>query len=180
VAWFTDVLGLEETTREGQSVYLRGAGEWLHSSLVVTEGPEPALGHTAWRAYGLGDPEAVATHPDRSEHAIGWVDASVGHGPAFRFHAPVGRHVHEVFWDVHRYAASPELATDIPNRPQRYAGRGVGARYIDHVTVASPRHAFGHRVPARDDGPSPHGVDRARAGVQRVRDDDRQRDPLDA
>src|SRR3954447_10134066 len=38
VDWMIDVLGLEETAREGQSVYLRGWAEWLHSSLVVTEG----------------------------------------------------------------------------------------------------------------------------------------------
>ena len=44
VRWFVDVLGLELTTQQGQSAYLRGWGEWLHSSLIVTEGPAPALG----------------------------------------------------------------------------------------------------------------------------------------
>ena len=38
VRWMVDVLGLEETTRDGQSVYLRGWAEWLHSSLIITEG----------------------------------------------------------------------------------------------------------------------------------------------
>ena len=38
VDWMVNVLGLEETAREGQSVYLRGWAEWLHSSLIVTEG----------------------------------------------------------------------------------------------------------------------------------------------
>ncbi len=154
VDWYVDVLGLEETGRVGQSVYLRGWAEWLHSSLIVTEAPQPGLGHIGWRAYGPGDPEAVAKRLDGSEHAIGWVDESVGHGPAFRFHAPAGRQVHEVFWEVERYAAPPELATDNPSRPQRYTGRGAGARYIDHVTVASPnmlgdidflRETTGHR-----------------------------------
>ena len=45
VSWMVDVLGLEETTREGQSVYLRGWAEWLHSSLVVTEGRSGARTH---------------------------------------------------------------------------------------------------------------------------------------
>src|SRR5918997_1654249 len=35
--WFVDVLGLELTSQEGQSAYLRGWGEWLHSSLVLNE-----------------------------------------------------------------------------------------------------------------------------------------------
>src|SRR3954452_20417443 len=80
VAWLVDVLGLEETTREGQSVYLRGWAEWLHSSLVVTEGPQPAVGHIAWRTYGPDDPETIAQRLGDSEDVIGWVESSVGHG----------------------------------------------------------------------------------------------------
>jgi catechol 2,3-dioxygenase len=156
--WMTDVLGLEETTREGQSVYLRGWAEWLHSSLVVTEGPEPAVGHIAWRAYGPGDPEVVAQRLDGEECAIGWLDQSVGHGPAFRYRAPSGGHVHEVFWEVERYQAPPEKAEpDFQNRPQRFPARGAGARYIDHVTIATPEieadtdfyRALGYRQTAR-------------------------------
>jgi catechol 2,3-dioxygenase len=45
VEWFTDVLGLQESGREGQSVYLRAWGEFFHHTLVVTEGAEPALVH---------------------------------------------------------------------------------------------------------------------------------------
>jgi catechol 2,3-dioxygenase len=138
VRWMIDVLGLEETTREGQSVYLRGWAEWLHSSLIVTEGPEPALGHIAWRTYGPDDPEIVAARLEGQENAIGWVESSVGHGRAYRYHAPVGRHVHEVLWEAELYHAPPEKAeADFQNRPQRFSARGVAARYIDHVTIAT-------------------------------------------
>jgi catechol 2,3-dioxygenase len=138
VDWMVNVLGLEVTTQQGQSTYLRGFAEWLHSSLVVTEGPEPALGHIAWRTYGPGDPELVAERLKGTDHAIGWVQDSVGHGPAFRYRAPAGGHVHEVFWEVDRYVAPPEKAEpDLLNRPQRNPMRGAGARYIDHVTIAS-------------------------------------------
>jgi catechol 2,3-dioxygenase len=75
VRWMADVLGLEETAREGQSVYLRGWAEWLHSSLIVTEGPEPALGHIAWRTYGPDDPEIVARRFEGQDNAIGWVES---------------------------------------------------------------------------------------------------------
>lgn len=139
VRWMTDVLGLEETTREGQSVYLRGWAEWLHSSLIVTEGPQTALGHIAWRTYGPDDPELVAQRLAGSDSAIGWVEESVGHGRAFRYHAPVGRHVHEVFWETERYKAPTEKAEpDFQNRPQRFSVRGAAARYLDHVTIATP------------------------------------------
>src|SRR5581483_1004043 len=75
VRWLVDVLGLEETTREGQSVYLRGWAEWLHSTLIVTEGPEPSVGHIGWRTYGPGDPDLVADRLSGSGLEIGWVDA---------------------------------------------------------------------------------------------------------
>lgn len=139
VQWMVHVLGLEETTREGQSVYLRGWAEWLHSSLIVTEGAAPAVGHIGWRAYGPDDPVTVAKRLAGSQDAIGWVESSVGHGRAFRYHAPAGRHVHEIFWETELYDAPPEKAEpDFQNRPQKFPGRGAQARYIDHVTVASP------------------------------------------
>lgn len=139
VQWMTDVFGLEETTRTGQSVYLRGWAEWLHSSLIVTEGREPAIDHIAWRTYGPDDPDIIARRLGDTDQAIGWIDSAVGHGRAFRYYAPYGRQVHEVFWEVERYQAPPDKREpDFQNRPQRYPACGAGARYIDHVTVASP------------------------------------------
>jgi catechol 2,3-dioxygenase len=134
VAWMVDVLGLEETTREGQSVYLRGWAEWLHSSLIVTEGPEPGLGRIGWRTYGPGDAELVA-----GRVAGEWVGERPGRGAAYAYRSPVGGHLNEVFWEVERYVAPPEKAEkDLQNRPQRFPGRGAQASYIDHVTVATP------------------------------------------
>jgi catechol 2,3-dioxygenase len=60
VDFWTNVIGLEETTREGQSVYLRGWGDRFHHTLVLTEGAEPGLGHVGWRAFGEQELEAAA------------------------------------------------------------------------------------------------------------------------
>src|SRR4051794_10914835 len=137
VDWFVDVLGLELTTTEGQSAYLRGWGDFLHHTLVVTEGDEPALDHVGWRTYGPTDVDTIAQRIDPSlAEGLGWVDASVGHGRSFRFRAPSG-HVNEVFWETELYEAPPELQTDMRSRPQKYTGRGAAARYIDHVTINS-------------------------------------------
>src|SRR4051812_244473 len=132
VAWYTQVLGMEETERDGQSVYLRAWGEELHSSLIVTEGPQAGLGHIGWRTAGPADVDTLAQRLEGQ-----WVEASLGHGRAFRYKGPGGQ-THEVFWDVERYTAPPELATTFPGRPQRYTGRGVAVRYLDHVTVCTP------------------------------------------
>jgi|tagenome__1003787_1003787.scaffolds.fasta_scaffold20827700_1 catechol 2,3-dioxygenase len=139
VQWMIDVLGLEETERDGQSVYLRGWAEWLHSSLIVTEGKEPGLGRVGWRTYGPGDPELVAKRMEGAGTGVGWVGERPGRGAAYQYRAPFGGHLHEVFWEVDRYQAPPEMAEPhILNRPQRNPNRGAQARYIDHVTIASP------------------------------------------
>ncbi|HKP05948.1 MAG TPA: VOC family protein [Microbacterium sp.] len=139
VNWMKQVLGLEETTRNGQSVYLRGWAEWLHSSLIVTEAPEPGIGRIGWRAYGPGDAETIAKRLDGTEEAVGWVDDWTGHGATYQYRSPFGRHLHEIFWDVDLYQA-PEGQFDpaMPNRPQKYVNRGAGARYLDHITFPSP------------------------------------------
>jgi catechol 2,3-dioxygenase len=132
--FYTDVLGLEVSGREGQSVYLRGWGEWSFHSLQLTEAPEPGLGHTGWRAWS---PEALEIAVARLQHAgagEGWLEDSVGHGPAFRYRGP-GGHLQEIFWEIERYEAPEEQRSPFPNRPQRYRPRGVAPRQIDHVTV---------------------------------------------
>ena len=137
VRWFTDVLGLQESGREGQSVYLRAWGEFFHHNLVVTEGPEPGLVHIGWRTSGPEELEQAASRVEASGRGEGWQEATTGHGPAYRYRGPGGQ-LHEVFWEVERWQAPPELVTDFPGRPQKYPRHGVGVRYIDHVTVATP------------------------------------------
>jgi catechol 2,3-dioxygenase len=133
-AFLTDVIGLEESHREGQSIYFRAWGEWLHSSLVVTESETSGLGHASWRTRGPEDLKTIVKQISKTTDGEGWVEDSVGHGPAFRFRAPEG-HLHEVFWETELYEAPPEMASRYPNRPQRFNPRGCGVRRIDHVTL---------------------------------------------
>lgn len=132
--FFTDVFGLEESGRDGQSVFLRGWGEWDHHSLKLTEAPQPGLAHTAWRA---ASPEALEEGVRRLQAGgagEGWFENSVGHGPAYRYRGP-GGHLHELLWEVERYSPPPELASSYPCRPQAYRPRGIAPRQIDHLTV---------------------------------------------
>ena len=146
--FYTDVLGLEESGREGRSVYLRGWGERFFHSLQLTESDRPGLGHVAWRAQG---PEQLRVAAARVEGE--WVEPSTGQGDTYRYVGP-GGHVHELFWDVERYAPPRGLESPFPNRPQRFVPRGVAARQIDHVTIATAdpggdaawyRDTLGHR-----------------------------------
>jgi catechol 2,3-dioxygenase len=134
--FLVDVLGLEESGRSGKSIFLRGWGEFYYHSLQVTEAAAAGLGHIGWRASGPAELEDVARLMQAKGSGLGWVDGDAGHGRAYRYQAP-GGHIHEIFWDVTRYVAPPHLVSPFPNRPQRYAPRGVGARSLDHVTIAS-------------------------------------------
>ena len=132
--FFVDVLGMEEESRDGASVYLRGWGDYLRYSLKLTEAPRPGLGHLALRAWS---PEAL----DRRVAAIeatglgrGWVEGDVGHGPAFRFTDPDG-HLFELFYEAERYVPPEHLRPSWKNQPQRYVGRGAGVKRLDHVNV---------------------------------------------
>jgi catechol 2,3-dioxygenase len=132
--FFTDMIGLFESGRQGQSVYLRGWRNFFHHDLILTEGPQPALGHIGWRAAG---PEALNTAVLRLEAAgagEGWDDGEVGRGPAYRYKSP-GGHVHEIFWEAERWKPPAALAPTFPNRPQKHVARGAGAHHIDHVTI---------------------------------------------
>jgi catechol 2,3-dioxygenase len=129
--FYTDVLGLQESAREGQSVYLRGWGERFLHSLQLTESAAPGLGHIGWRTQGPEQLQEAASRVDGE-----WVEPSLGQGETFRYAGP-GGHVHELFWEVERYVAPPGLKSPFPNRPQRFVPRGVAARQIDHVTVAT-------------------------------------------
>jgi len=155
LGFFTDVLGMEVAGRQGQSVYLRGWSEWFHHSLKLTEGAAPGLVHVGWRAEGPAQLELAASRLEASGHGEGWHEDELGHGPAYRYRSPNGRHLHEIFWEVDRYEAPAELASTYPNRPQRYDARGVGVRYLDHVTINTRdiwadagwlRDTLGHRL----------------------------------
>ena len=135
-AFFTGALGLVETARADNSVYLRCWGEFYHHSVVLTAAKQPALGHAAWRSEGPDELVEAVSRIEASGIRGEWRDASIGHGRAYRFRGP-GGHAHEVFWEVERYAAPAELRSTFPERPQRMMSRGIAPRQLDHVTVST-------------------------------------------
>jgi catechol 2,3-dioxygenase len=148
LSFYRDVVGLEESGRAGQSVYLRAWGEWSHHSLQITEAAQPGLGHVGWRTCSPDDLATAVSRLEAEGAGEGWFEGSVGHGSAFRFRGP-GGHLQELFWESERYVAPAEMRSPYPNRPQRFVPRGVAPRQIDHVTLmtADP---YGHALWCRD------------------------------
>jgi catechol 2,3-dioxygenase len=151
--FYTQVLGLAESDRRGDSVYLRGWGEFFHHSVQLTASDAPGLGHIGWRSDGREQLEKAVARIEETGRGEGWHEDSAGHGPAYRYRSP-GGHLHEIFWEVDRYKPPPEMVSTFPNRAQRFVPRGAAARSLDHVTIASNclqedvdwyRETLGHR-----------------------------------
>jgi catechol 2,3-dioxygenase len=136
VDFMRDVMGLYESERSEKSVYLRAWGDHFHHSVVVTEAGWSGLGHAGWRAQSPEALHAAVGRLEASGRGVGWLDEAIGHGRAYRYRGP-GGHAHEIFWDVERFNAPPELTSPFPARPQRFAPRGVAVRQLDHLTVTT-------------------------------------------
>src|SRR5512139_7556 len=72
VHFFVEVMGMIESDRRGDSVYLRGWDDYEHHSLKLTAGEIPMLGHCAWR---VSSPQALQRRVaalERSNLGQGW------------------------------------------------------------------------------------------------------------
>jgi catechol 2,3-dioxygenase len=134
LAFFTEVLGMEVESRQGQSVFLRGYGDYLRYSLKLTEASATGLGHMAFRTWSEEALERRVTAIERSGRGIGWNDGDLGHGPSYRFTDPDG-HPMEVFYQAERYVPPEHLRPALKNQPQRYVGRGAAVKRLDHVNL---------------------------------------------
>jgi catechol 2,3-dioxygenase len=127
--YFRDVLGMEVAGESGDSVYLRGFGDYERASLKLTAAAQAGVGHLAYRTMS---PEALERRVEALEGAGEWHDGDLGHGAAYSFLDPDGHRL-ELFYESERYVAPPELRPALKNQPQRYTGRGAGVRHLDHV-----------------------------------------------
>jgi len=134
LAFFVNVLGMTETTRQGDSVYLRGWDDYEHHSLKLTAAKTAGMGHFAYRA---SSPEALSHRVaiiERAGFGCGWTDNHVGHGPAYGFKTPDG-HDMELYYETEWYAPPPELKPSLKNQAMRFPGRGANARRLDHLNL---------------------------------------------
>jgi catechol 2,3-dioxygenase len=134
--FYVNVLGLTQVAAADGSVFLRAWGEFLSYSLQLVEGEQPEVRRIGWRADSDDDLRRAVDTLTADGVDGTWVEPNVGRGRAFQFRSP-GGHGHEIFWDVEPLALPAELASSLPNRRQKFAPVGVGARMIDHVTFGT-------------------------------------------
>jgi len=134
VWYFRDVLGMEVVHAKGQSVYLRGYGDYAAATVKLTEAKQPGVGCISWRAASAPALERRAKAIDATGLGLGWNESDYGRGRSYRFRDPDG-HLMEVYYEESKYVAPPELRSTLKNLPQKYTGRGVNVRRIDHLAL---------------------------------------------
>lgn len=132
--FFVNVYGLTESGREGDSVYLRAFDDYEFHTLKLTASNATGVGHIGYRTSSQAALERRVKVIEEMGCGIGWTDGDLGHGKSYRFHDPDG-HVFELYWETTPYVAPPEERPALKNIAQRYHGRGVGVRRIDHLNL---------------------------------------------
>ncbi len=132
--FFSEIVGLSESGRQGDSVYLRAWGDYEFATLKLTAAKAPGLGHMALRTADAGTLDLLVA--DLQQHGFQgkWLESDLGHGRAFRFPSPDG-HQLELYFDTKWFEAPAELATHMRNNPQKRGTRGISPRRLDHINI---------------------------------------------
>ena len=129
--FFKTLLGMYETAREGDSVYLRCYEDPYHHSLKLTASDEAGLGNLGWRTTSRDAFERRAAALDKAGL---FTKGDIGVGETFAFTSPDG-HPMELVWDVEKYRANDESRSKILTRASKRPLQGLPPRRLDHVNI---------------------------------------------
>ncbi len=130
--FFTEVLGLSECGRVGDSVYLRTWDNYEHHSLVLTAHHTSGIRRTALRASSAGALKRRVAAIEAAGLGLGWTEGRPGIGDTYVFADPDG-HEFELYWESEWFEAPDDSRPALKNQAQAYPGRGVAPRRLDHV-----------------------------------------------
>jgi catechol 2,3-dioxygenase len=130
--FFVNILGMTESGRAGDSVFLRGWDDYERYSLKLTASKTSGMAHMAFRTRSPQALDRRAAALKGTEFEIGWTDGDLGHGRTFVCKDPDG-HVVELYYDTEWYQAPPDKRPALKNQAQKYPARGVNVRRLDHL-----------------------------------------------
>ena len=134
LAFFTGVVGLHESGREGDSVFLRAWGDYERFTLQLTGAKTSGLGHMAFRARSAGVLEQLVRNVESSGSKGKWRTDNFGHGPAYRFPDPDGHQI-EIYYETEKFQPTGDQVPGFKNMPQRYCPRGIAPKRLDHINL---------------------------------------------
>jgi len=144
--FFTQLLGMYETRREGQSVYLRAYEDPYQWSIKITEAPAAGLGHFALRTSSADALDRRAKALIDAGTEVTWDENEFGYGRTAKFQSADGHNM-SLVWEVEKYQAPPELQSKILTRASKRPLQGLPVKRIDHINlmasdVTPVRHGF--------------------------------------
>ncbi|MEV4235435.1 MULTISPECIES: VOC family protein [unclassified Nocardia] len=136
LGFFRDLLGMEVVAQTDDGVaYLRGYQELTHHSLVLTQQDEATVNTYSFRVQRPQDVELF--HKQLEQQEIESIELPAGHelgrGTAIRFLVPGSEHPFELYYDIEKPVAPPELRSKLLSNSSRR--RGFGVRRLDHLNV---------------------------------------------
>src|SRR5207237_10284950 len=111
-------MGMTESGRRRDSVYLRGWDDYEHHTLKLTAAKVAGMGHVAFRATSPEALERRAAIIDTAGFGTGWRDGDVGHGRTSSFMTTDGHNM-EIYYDTEWNAPPPHLKQALKNQGQR-------------------------------------------------------------
>jgi catechol 2,3-dioxygenase len=132
--FFVNVMGMTESGRRGDSVYLRGWDDYEHHTLKLTASKVAGMGHFAFRTTSPEALERRARIIEQTGFGKGWTDGDLGHGPAYAFTTPDGHNM-EIYYETEWYTPPPELKPALKNQAMRFPARGANVRRLDHLNL---------------------------------------------
>jgi catechol 2,3-dioxygenase len=134
VAFFKEIVGLHESGRNDDSVFLRGWADYERFTLQLTRSGSSGLGHVAFRAKSAHILDQLVAKLEGTGISGDWRCDDFGHGPAYRFPSPDGHQV-ELYYETEKYKAEGDFAPGFKNQPMRYIPHGIAPRRLDHVNL---------------------------------------------
>ena len=131
-AYYTEVVGMYETAREPDRVFLKCWDEHQHHSLILTFSPTYGLNHMGWKVSERDDLDHYATRLAEAGVDVarfGPGEIGPGHGEAIRFTMPSG-HVMELVYGME------QVGNLLPNTnppPKPLGLVGFAPPRLDHV-----------------------------------------------
>jgi catechol 2,3-dioxygenase len=132
--FFVNILGLTESGREGDSVYLRAWDDYEFHTLKLTASQTTGVAHIGYRAASEAALLRRVAAIDAMGCGIGWTEGDLGHGRSYRFRDP-DDHVFELYFETRKYEAPSRERPSLKNQAQRQHGRGCNVRRLDHLNL---------------------------------------------
>lgn len=130
--FFTQILGMTETGRDGDAVYLRTWDDYEQYSLILRGHETSGIGRTALRTSSQENLERLVKRAEQAGRGIGWLEPGAGIGPSYLCTDPDGHEI-QLYWESEWYVAPEGLRPSLKNQAQAYPGRGASVRRLDHV-----------------------------------------------